>query len=77
MKHMNQRQSVIRSWRTTALSAAILISLTAISSPVNSATDGKKIGDLEIYQAAKGGKVTIMMMLDTSGSMDGGTIKKI
>lgn len=72
MKHMNQRQSVIRLWRTTALSAAILISLTAISSPVNSATDGKKIGDLEIYQAAKGGKVTIMMMLDTSGSMDGG-----
>lgn len=70
MKHMNQRQSVIRSWRTTALSAAILISLTAISSPVNSATDGKKIGDLEIYQAAKGGRITIMMMLDTSGSMD-------
>ena len=28
------------------------------------------IGDLEIYQAAKGGKITIMMMLDTSGSMD-------
>ena len=70
MKHMNQRQSVIRSWRTTALSAAILISLTAISTPVNSATDNKEIGDLEIYQAAKGGKITIMMMLDTSGSMD-------
>lgn len=29
----------------------------------------KKIGDLEIYKAAEGGKVTIMMMLDTSGSM--------
>lgn len=70
MKHMNQQQSVIRSWRTTALSAAILISLTAISTPVNSATDNKEIGDLEIYQAAKGGKITIMMMLDTSGSMD-------
>lgn len=27
------------------------------------------IGDLEIYKAAEGGKVTIMMMLDTSGSM--------
>ena len=72
MKHLNKIQSAKHSWRTTALSAAILISLTAISSPVNSATDGKKIGDLEIYQAAKGGKVTIMMMLDTSGSMDGG-----
>lgn len=29
----------------------------------------KKIGDLEIYKAAEGGKVTIIMMLDTSGSM--------
>lgn len=72
MKHLNKIQSAKHSWRTTALPAAILITLTAISSPVNSAIDGKKIGDLEIYQAAKGGKVTIMMMLDTSGSMDGG-----
>ena len=69
MKHMNQRQSVIRSWRTTALSAAILISLTAISTPVNSATDNKEIGDLEIYQPAKPGAATIFMMLDISGSM--------
>lgn len=30
---------------------------------------GKKIGDLEIYKAAEGGKTTITMMLDTSGSM--------
>jgi len=29
----------------------------------------KKIGDLEIYKAAEGGKTTITMMLDTSGSM--------
>ena len=29
---------------------------------------GKKIGDLEIYKAAEGGKTTITMMLDTSGS---------
>lgn len=69
MKHMNQAQSVKRSWRTTALSAATLISLTAISSPVNSATEGKKIGDLEIYQPAKPGAATIFMMLDISGSM--------
>ena len=69
MKYMNQAQSVKRSWRTTALSAAILISLTAISTPVNSAVNGKKIGDLEIYQAAKPGAATIFMMLDISGSM--------
>lgn len=30
---------------------------------------GKKIGDLEIYKPAEGGKTTITMMLDTSGSM--------
>ena len=30
---------------------------------------GKKTGDLEIYKAAEGGKTTITMMLDTSGSM--------
>ncbi len=30
---------------------------------------GKRIGDLEIYQAAEGGKVFVTMMLDTSGSM--------
>ncbi|WP_352310547.1 pilus assembly protein PilY [Psychrobacter sp. W2-37-MNA-CIBAN-0211] len=29
----------------------------------------KRIGDLEIYKAAEGGKTTITMMLDTSGSM--------
>ncbi|WP_051012748.1 pilus assembly protein [Moraxella macacae] len=37
--------------------------------PAHADTHGKKIGDLEIYQEAKGGKVTITMMLDTSGSM--------
>lgn len=72
MKYLNNRQLARHSWRTTALSAAVLIGLTSVSAPVNSATEGKTIGDLEIYQAAKGGKVTIMMMLDTSGSMDGG-----
>lgn len=37
----------------------------------------KKIGDLEIYKAAEGGKVTIMMMLDTSGSMSEPYMKRI
>ncbi|WP_201554600.1 PilC/PilY family type IV pilus protein [Psychrobacter sp. 72-O-c] len=72
MKYIHNRQSARRSWHTTALSAAVLVGLTVVSTSVNSATEDKEIGDLEIYQAAKGGKVTIMMMLDTSGSMDGG-----
>lgn len=37
----------------------------------------KKIGDLEIYKAAEGGKVTIIMMLDTSGSMSEPYMKRI
>lgn len=69
MKYLQNRQPHSRKWRTTALSAAVLISLTAISTSVNSATNGKQIGDLEIYEAAEGGKITITMMLDTSGSM--------
>jgi len=34
----------------------------------------KKIGDLEIYKAAEGGKTTLMLMLDISGSMGTGSI---
>lgn len=40
---------------------------------VNSAyadTNGKGIGDLEIYKSAEAGAVTLAMMLDTSGSMN-------
>lgn len=37
--------------------------------PAQADVAGKKIGDLEIYKAAEGGKITITMMLDTSGSM--------
>ena len=37
---------------------------------------GKKIGDLEIYKAAEGGKTTITMMLDTSGSMGANVTKE-
>ena len=35
---------------------------------------GKGIGDLEIYKAAEGGKTTITMMLDTSGSMSSSVV---
>ncbi|MEJ6552270.1 pilus assembly protein PilY [Psychrobacter pacificensis] len=37
--------------------------------PAQADVAGKKIGDLEIYKAAEGGKTTVTMMLDTSGSM--------
>jgi len=69
MKHPQDKQSDNRILRITTLSAAVLVGLTAISTLAYSATNGKKIGDLEIYEAAEGGKTTIMMMLDTSGSM--------
>lgn len=49
----------------------LVVAITAMMSlPVAQAdVAGKKIGDLEIYKAAEGGKTTITMMLDTSGSM--------
>ena len=66
MKYSDNKQNTRSSWRINSLSAAVILSLTAISST----QAASNIGDLEIYQAAKGGKITIMMMLDTSGSMD-------
>lgn len=69
MEHPQDRQSGNRILRITTLSAAVLVGLTAISTLAYSATNGKQIGDLEIYEAAEGGKTTIMLMLDTSGSM--------
>ncbi len=69
MKQISNRQSNRRSWRTTTLTTAVLMALSMTSVSVNSATNGRKIGDLEIYEAAEGGKITITMMLDTSGSM--------
>lgn len=39
------------------------------SNSVQADTAAKKIGDLEIYQAAQAGKINLTMMLDTSGSM--------
>lgn len=69
MKHSQNRQSSRREWCPTALTTAVLMALSMTSVSVNSATNGKPIGDLEIYEPAAGGKVTITMMLDTSGSM--------
>mgnify|MGYP000633833625 CR=1 FL=1 len=48
---------------------ALLVSSLCTMSVSQADVSKKKIGDLEIYQEATGGKVTIIMMLDTSGSM--------
>ncbi len=48
----------------------VVVVATMMANPIAQAdVAGKKIGDLEIYKAAEGGKTTITMMLDTSGSM--------
>lgn len=69
MKYPKNVNIESRAWRMTTLSVAVMVGLATVSTPAYSATGGKKIGDLEIYEAAEGGKVSIMMMLDTSGSM--------
>lgn len=49
----------------------VVVVASMIAMPISQAdVAGKKIGDLEIYKPAEGGKTTITMMLDTSGSMD-------
>ncbi|MGX8220868.1 pilus assembly protein PilY [Psychrobacter celer] len=47
-----------------------------ITLPAQADVAGKKIGDLEIYKPAEGGKTTITMMLDTSGSMGANVTKE-
>lgn len=55
---------------TVPLKYLVVIMAAMMAMPVSQAdVAGKKIGDLEIYKAAEGGKTTITMMLDTSGSM--------
>lgn len=49
----------------------VVVMASMMAMPISQAdVAGKKIGDLEIYKPAEGGKTTITMMLDTSGSMD-------
>lgn len=50
--------------RSIALIALMCAGNQAVADVAN-----KKIGDLEIYQSAKGGNTNLVMMLDTSGSM--------
>lgn len=55
----------------SSLSAAILgmLCMTMSQAAVNEKGDFSLIGDLSIYQPAKGAQTNLMMMIDTSGSM--------
>ena len=56
---------------TVPLKYLVVVMASMMAMPISQAdVAGKKIGDLEIYKPAEGGKTTITMMLDTSGSMD-------
>lgn len=56
---------------TVPLKYLVVVVASMMAMPMSQAdVAGKKIGDLEIYKPAEGGKTTITMMLDTSGSMD-------
>lgn len=46
-----------------------LTSMLMFSQAATADVQGKQIGDLEIYKSAEEGKTTVMLMLDTSGSM--------
>ena len=55
---------------TVPLKYLVVVVASMMAMPISQAdVAGKKIGDLEIYKPAEGGKTTITMMLDTSGSM--------
>lgn len=63
---------------TTSIKYVVIaMSMTVAVSTSQADVSQKKIGDLEIYKAAEGGKVTIMMMLDTSGTMSEPYMKRI
>ena len=69
MKRLN-RVSPISGKVALPLKHLVVAMAAMVALPVAQAdVAGKKIGDLEIYKAAEGGKTTITMMLDTSGSM--------
>lgn len=70
MKHTSDKESDNLSWRMRALTVAVIVGMTGTIAYADGTTERKKIGDLEIYKAAEGGKTTITMMLDTSGSMN-------
>lgn len=62
---------------TVPLKYLVVVVASMMAMPMSQAdVAGKKIGDLEIYKAAEGGKTTITMMLDTSGSMAANVTKE-
>ncbi len=54
---------------TTTNVLAVTAGLLMLPSATQADVLAKNVGDLEIYQAADGSKINLMMMLDTSGSM--------
>ena len=69
---MKRFDNISKATDTVANSLKYLVVVVAsmMATPISQAdVAGKKIGDLEIYKPAEGGKTTITMMLDTSGSM--------
>lgn len=75
MKNLSNKVPATPSWRTKALSSAVLLSLTAMMSQTAGSAERKPIGDLEIYKAASPSGPKIFMMLDISGSMGKSSIK--
>ncbi len=74
MKHSTKTKMMNTMLKTTTLSTAVALAMTALTSTAYAA-DYKKIGDLEIYKAAEENKVSIMMMIDTSGSMSENVVR--
>ena len=69
MKRLN-KVSPARDSKVLPLKYLVVVMASMLILPVAQAdVANKKIGDLEIYKVAEGGKTTITMMLDTSGSM--------
>lgn len=69
MKRLNN-VSPARDSKVLPLKHLVVVMASMMILPIAQAdVANKKIGDLEIYKAAEGGKTTITMMLDTSGSM--------
>lgn len=69
MKHLTHTNLASRSWRTRALTSAVLLSLTAMLPETAGSAEKLPIGDLEIYKAADGPGASIFMMIDVSASM--------
>lgn len=69
MKRSDNIRSTTRGMNGRLKYLAVVVASIMTASVSQADVSGKQIGDLEIYKAAEGGKTTITMMLDTSGSM--------